>query len=448
MSQDYKELSVEDKFAKSIHRLRIHRPFYSAIYEALKRVENKDIETMGVSTNQMVYNPDFVNSIGFSELMFIQLHEVAHVALMHVARCGDKKQIIWNIACDLYVNKLLAEEFSVIPGKENTNESVKFPTNGLYCSSLDLDTDFVESIYAHFINQIETQIKKGEKEKVTITYRGKHKPALGEQMKWEIFRQDIKIKVGGGSDYELDSEYKGDIIDDGKCQTELENETKQILSDASFRYEMSNGENNQAGLERGLLYKKVEGILKSKIDWVKILKRYCRQIKSSDLSFNNPDKRMFYQKAIYPGQSVDSSYLLKGVKIGIDCSGSISEEDYKYFRGQIQSLLNSFKLDAELIYWDAEVEVCGKFVDFKEYNKIGIIGGGGTDVSCLFEYFDSKKCKIKPYVNVILTDGYLPINFDKKSWQRKYKDTIWVLTKQHNKNFKPPFGKVVPVKYD
>lgn len=447
MSQDYRELSIDDKFAKSIHRLRIYRPFYSAIYEALKRVENKDIETMGVSTDKMVYNPDFVDSLGFSELMFIQLHEVAHVALMHVARCGDKKQSIWNIACDLYVNRLLAEEFSVTPGKENVSELVKFPEDGLYCSSIDLDTDFAEKIYEHFINQIESQINNGATEKVTISYRGSYRPYLDEQMHWEIFKQDVKLKYVNSYGYDLDYDGK-DIIDDGKCQTELENETKQILSDAKFRYEMSNGGSNQVGSGRGSLYEKVNDILKSKIDWVKILRRYCMKMKSSDLSFNNPDKRMFYQKAIYPGQSVDSDYLLRGVKVGVDCSGSISKEDYKYFRGQIQSLLKSFKLDAELIYWDSEVEVCEKFTDFMEYNKIGIIGGGGTNVSCLFEYFDSKKCKIKPYVSVILTDGYLPINFDKKSWQRKYKDTIWVLTKQHNKNFKTPFGKVVPVKYD
>ena len=51
------KLDVEQKFAKALVRLRKERPFYSAIYESLERIEENDkVDTIGVNTKQIVYN--------------------------------------------------------------------------------------------------------------------------------------------------------------------------------------------------------------------------------------------------------------------------------------------------------------------------------------------------------------------------------------------------------
>lgn len=445
-TNSYKELSIEDKFAKSVNKLRINRPFYSAIYEALKRVENSEVKTMTVNTSEMHYNPEYVKNVEFSELMFTQLHLIGHLALMHLARCGNKDKRLWNLACDLYVNSLLADEFDIEPGEENTNDSVKFPEKNAYCSSIDLNMDYAEKIYETLESQINANLNLAGNIAFKITYKGSlpdYKIKNKDYKYFEILVLPKDTVYGKGFDFVDD--YECDIMDTDKNTQELEEETKQILSDANFRYEMSN---HGIGNDKGILKSRVDKILESKINWVKLLKSYCRKIKSGDLSFSNPDRRLFYQRAIYPGQSDETSNYLKGIKICIDCSGSISEEDYSYFNGQIKSLLKRFRLDAEVVYWDAAIEVNKDFNTFKDYKDIGIIGGGGTNVSVVFDYFDSKKCKVKPYVTLILTDGYIPMNFDKDSWKRKYKDTIWVLTKNSNKDFKPPFGKVAPVKYD
>ena len=79
-----KDLDIESKFAKAFHNLSNLRPFYSAIYESMYRVESESVQTMGVSCKQMVYNKKFVEGLEFEELMFVDLHEICHVALMHV----------------------------------------------------------------------------------------------------------------------------------------------------------------------------------------------------------------------------------------------------------------------------------------------------------------------------------------------------------------------------
>ena len=79
-------LTVEQKFAKIMLELRILRPFYSAVYEVMEKIESESCKTVGVTTDKMVYNYEFINNCKFDEMVFIMLHEIAHIALMHVAR--------------------------------------------------------------------------------------------------------------------------------------------------------------------------------------------------------------------------------------------------------------------------------------------------------------------------------------------------------------------------
>ena len=202
-----------------------------------------------------------------------------------------------------------------------------------------------------------------------------------------------------------------------------------------------------AGNEAGKLKFKVDNILSSKIDWRKWLKKYCIQAKASDSTFSNPDKRMFYQSAIYPGQALDELNSIKGIKVCIDTSGSISDEDLQYIFGQIYKLTKQFKIEAEVIAWDTGMKSCGPLTNNTDIRNVELEGRGGTDPTCLFEYFDSKKCKVKPIVTLVFTDGYWGMQENPK-WPKKYKDTLWIMTKDADKGFTPPFGMKTKVKYD
>lgn len=79
--------------------------------------------------------------------------------------------------------------------------------------------------------------------------------------------------------------------------------------------------------------------------------------------------------------------------------------------------------------------------------RVEACGRGGTNPDCLFEYFDSKKCKIKPIVTLVFTDGFIGGNQDRPKWKKKYKDTIWIMTKDYDKNFKPAFGQLAIARF-
>ena len=469
-------LDVESKFAKALLTLRKIRPFYSSIYEILDRKESKSIDTMGVTSTSLIYNGDFVDRISFEELLFTDLHEVAHIALMHTSRVGNRDKYIFNIACDLYVNKLLSEEFSLYPGK--TVNNIKMPYDILFCSSIDLDKECVEGIYECLNKQAEEQGYYEGANIIHLEYSGtNHVENNYDKFFINIERKNnswVKLKknnksensqhgstnetnADSNSDSNLDEQNNNsgnsqqgcnsepnDLLDSNNDSTLDEQDNKRIISEAITKAELQ----KEAGTssDNCLLQIKAEKSIKSYIDWKKLLMKYCIAVTSKDSSFISPDKRMYYQSAIYPGQSLDETNTLKNVKICFDVSGSISKSDIARFYGQVNNILKKFKVKAEVIYWDTEVSSTNELKNIKDIDNLQISGGGGTQPKCIFEYFDSNKCKVKPVVTVIFTDGFIG-KIDNDTWKKKYKDTIWVVTNNGYELFEPPFGKVTFDKY-
>ena len=225
-----------------------------------------------------------------------------------------------------------------------------------------------------------------------------------------------------------------------------EQEARRILSDADIKAKMMGNAGVGAGTCR--VEEFIKNVLKSHMDWRSLLRKYCIALRSAETSFARPDKRMYYQSAIYPGNEIEESNYLKNIKVAIDTSGSVTDEYLMYIYGQIKDILDQYRVDGELILWDWEINSTGDFNTFKGVTNIAIKSRGGTNPDCVFKYFDSKQCKIKPALTLIFTDGYF-FNTDLKNpkWKKKYKDTIWVMTKDYNKEFKPPFGKVAYAKF-
>lgn len=438
-----KSLSVEQKFTKIMVELREIRPFYSAVYEVMEKIKDNSIETMGVTTDKLVYNYGFVEKCDMEELRFIVLHEIAHVALMHVARRDGRDRLLWNIACDFYVNSVLSVEFGyLMPGREIklSGRSIKMPKEVLYCSSIDIDVDYVEGIYEYLYEQ--------------ANENGYNSGAGTENKREFTFKMvgsiESKVEMGiVGDEYTeveitINKDNPMDLIDKGEDQSEKLDKANKIVTDATIRNEMLNsGVGNNDGVTESLIKRQMN----SQLNWKKLLRRYLKSATSKDSSFNIPDKRMYYQKAVYPGSCSDDSIGIAGVKVCIDTSGSISDEDLAEFMGQVWSLCKAFKVSAELIYWDTMIERTAEFTGYDEFERVGVFGRGGTNPAVVFDYLSSKECKIKPIVTLMFTDGYFGNEYNTNKNKRMFKDTIWIMNKEYNTGFEPGFGKLALAKY-
>lgn len=412
------KLTVEQRFAKVMLELRKVLPFYSALYENIQKVKSDSIKSLKVTESKIYYNPTFVDSITIANLRFIILHEILHLTLMHPCRIGGRDIVLYNVACDLYTNTLLVhelktvKEFDAIPINQKDTEI-----------TVDLQNQCVESLYEYLYKQISSN--------------GFKESGIG---KFEIPVVD-KWGNNGKAYIDIQREQDIDISDTGEDESKKKSDSMQILSNAITKYEIS-CVGQEHGVTTSSIQLFIEDILKSKVDWTRILKRYCKELQEKDISFKVPDKRMYYQRAIYPGLSSDNEETLQNVKICIDTSMSISETDIKYIIGQIDDIFKLYKTEAEIICWDAEIQQAMCADDINKIMKNGLCGRGGTDVKCVFNYFESRQCRIKPNLILIFTDGYFDISNMPSKWKSKYRDTIWVMTKDYNKQFKQPFGKI------
>lgn len=216
----------------------------------------------------------------------------------------------------------------------------------------------------------------------------------------------------------------------------LENQVKRILREASTQSKMF-------GDRPGEMETLVDTILVPKVGWNKLVKKYLIQDIQRESSFHTTDKRMSYQEAIFPGMYTPNDGKLERLKVCIDTSGSIDDTRLAVFIAQLKQLIDKYKVNAELIFWDTEIESKGNFRNYEELKKIKVAGRGGTDPSCLFEYFDSRECRVKPSLVIVFTDGYFYLNNAEVSkWKNKYKNTLWIIEgRLPNDEVTMPFGK-------
>lgn len=228
-------------------------------------------------------------------------------------------------------------------------------------------------------------------------------------------------------------------------QTEKNEKSKSVLKKAATqKRQMTGSFGGEAG---SFIEREVEEMLAPKVNWVALLKNKLTKASQTVMTYAKPDKRFVSRGMIMPGPKPLDNDSLSNIKVCIDTSGSISKEDLGIALNQINQLLKRFKAEAEVLYWDTQVRLVAPFKNIQELVRIKPEGGGGTDVNCVFEHFNSKDYrtgrKQRPSIIIIITDGYFG---DVDSKHKKYIDTIWVVNGNYYKQFKPPFGKKATLK--
>lgn len=82
-------------------------PWWASLYLNLIRVETDSVNTMAVDGTHLFFNAEFTMSLTDKHCLGVLMHEVAHVALLHVFRRKHREPKRWNIACDKADNALL-----------------------------------------------------------------------------------------------------------------------------------------------------------------------------------------------------------------------------------------------------------------------------------------------------------------------------------------------------
>lgn len=461
---DGSEVMVDLKFMKVASAICEYCGYYGSLYRAMEhKFTDKDeiVPTAGACPEYLIFNVKYCNSLTAPELVFILLHELSHVALQHALRGRGKNHDVYNIAADLIINKQLCEEYKVSPtggvsklsgeGQAEDKCGIAFPDGGLYSNAVDLTKDTAESIYEELIKT------------------AKKKPSGGNGSKGESTGNNSGSSGGGGSS---DGNTSGSGGDGEGEITEVDFRGQKISLPASLRDIAESARDasldnsslkdkldevarramvhyKQFGQGHSNLTRDIEKVLAPRIHWKKYLQKYLIEASQTFDTFSSPERRYLSRGMTLPGPRHTDPDTIKGLKVCIDTSRSISQEDLGIALGQVAQLLKKYKADAEVVYWDTEVASTGKFSDIASLYKHEAKGGGGTDVNCIFEYFNSKECKDKPKLILIFTDGYFgKVDMHLVNRLHCKKNIIWVINDDNLVDFKKhiDFGKVAVYK--
>ena len=202
-----------------------------------------------------------------------------------------------------------------------------------------------------------------------------------------------------------------------------------------------------AGIDK-LVFEEIVG--QGKINWKREFEKIFREsvrVSPVDYTYNKISKRL--QVLRRKGMNVANlpSTVRRGeeptVIVGIDTSGSISDEEYKEFVAEVVKLIKQTNAKGEIVMWEAKVT---KTIPVKGRSTIDRVikelkerkGYGGTEIHSFLEYAKEKAKKIKgkekPTV-VIFTDAYTE-DVSPKDF-RNFKKTIIVVSKEGSKEGLP-----------
>lgn len=320
----------------------------------------------GATDGKYLYlNPDSFFKLTEEEQIFLLAHETLHVAYMHMTRCGSRDKRLFNIAADYVINaELLEQGFRMIDG-------------GLYDPQYEgMSTEEVYDLLLQ--NQDDN-----------------HNNPLGD-----------------------DIEYNAEL-----SEQDIQNITN-VLIQASMMAEQA----NQAGSIPASIKRHLDELLKPKVNWKVVLRRFFSDLDKQDHTWRKPKKR--YLPHYLPSRQ---SSVLSKLTFAIDTSGSISDADFNQFISEVASVFRLLQpKELEVIQFDYGIKAIDTIKNLNELKSISFTGGGGTDIGEVINHVMTHPSKGL----VIITDGYLDTDLPKPT-----QPTIWVVF--NNPDFIAPFGQCI-----
>ena len=439
-----------------LHLLRT-QPFYALLLLHMTFSLDLSCGTAYTDGTRIAFNPDFINHLSDSELEFVLIHEVLHVALRHCFRQqSDYDQKAYDIACDIVVNSNILYSFgmdvSAITLKEFGESMHRTPggDEGYLYS--------VEEVYEMVYAELQEARQAGG--------------------------------AGGGGDGDSgddggdgDGDGKGDDNGDGKDEDEVEvyggsqgkngrlsaNPCKRFDDHTFWEGENEDKTQGQTWLQRMVdateivanmeaisiadpsktfggfplfAQRLLKDLKNGTVDWRTILQDFVQE-EINDYSFSPPDRRFADGDFFLPDFN-EKEEKIKNIWFLIDTSGSISDAAIQAAYNEIGSAVELYhgKLEAFLSFTESYVTDPIPFSSVEDLMAIKPIGGGGNDFSDIFRYMKKNMMDDLPTYIIIITDGYDAFPREEEAMGIP---VLWII---NNDDTDPPWGKVARIKVE
>ena len=390
---------IREKLITARVGLLLRASFFGNLATRLKLVNADEwCTTAATDGRNFYYNSRFIDMLKPKEVEFLFGHEVLHCVYDHFGRKGDRDHQLFNIAND-------------------------------YCVNADLKK--------HRVGEFITT--------VPCLFDAKYDGMSSEEVYDILYENAEKIDIGSLIDKMLDEHLDGEGDDSegegedsdksgsGKGRPKLSAEERQKIKDEIKEAVLaaaaaSDGAGNlPAGVRRI-----IEDMTAPKMNWRELLRMQLESTIKSDYTWMRSSRKGWHMDAILPGSKLDP---MIDIAVSIDASGSMGDKMLKDFLAEVAGIMEQFPAyRIHVLSFDTQVYNPQQFdsENLDDITGYEIMGGGGTDFDCVFQYF--KENEIEPKRHIMFTDGY-PCG----SWgDEQYCDTVFIM--HGTTSIVPPFG--------
>jgi predicted metal-dependent peptidase len=422
---------TQKAISDSLLRLQMKSPFFATLALFASFIPSRQLATAATDGKDIYYNPDFLISLSSKQQDALILHEVLHAALLHVPRRGVRDAELWNIAADISINGMIAQQsgFELPEGGLRDPKLEHLSVEEIY-ELLLMDSGNVPQLSnPDLLNSPPDDVSNNSDEKDlgedSNLDSNKYSPQDNSESKLNSSSNQEKKSQGNSSDSSSNqSQNQKDSLSQQK-KAALESHWENAWQQAVTISHQVNPGTLPIGVEREI------GIINStQLDWKTFLWRYLVQ---TPADFKNFDRR-FIGRGLYlealDGESVH-------VFVALDTSGSINNQHMAMFLSELQGIVNAYPhIKCEVYY--ADTEAYGPY-ELNSGNELPQPkGGGGTSFVPFFEKVATSWDGIGTALCVYLTDGYG--NFPGETPELP---VLWVVTPGGLESHKFPFGEVV-----
>ena len=407
--------------------LTVQFPFYGTLALRLKLVEDPTCPTGWTDGTELGFNPSYVlDTLTFSQCVFLWCHEVMHCALGHPWRRGNREPRQYNAAGDFAINY------------ELNRIGMSLPENVLLDSKYDgLSSEEIYSILGEPSEEEEGQGQdqnegqeegegqgeEGQEEGQGESQEEGNVPG-GQRTKFDDIEQS-NVQGGELRDAPADSDES-----DGQeaSQRQTQEDWEQAVADAAQQSKML----GEFSAPQGDL---VKSILGAKISWKEVLENFLQTAKKDTLSFRRPNRRYATAGVILPSRC---SRGIGAIALGVDNSGSMNLEALQMIEAEANEIMAKIGPESiTVIYCNHAVNAVETF-EQGEPITLQSWSGGGTSFSPVFDFIDSgeiDECSALIY----MTDTYGDFN---RIVEPDY-PVMWASTRPKSWSRTPTFGEIV-----
>lgn len=401
-------MNVIKTLAKARVHLLLDSPFFGSLSLRLVLVDASNrLATIATDGKNLFYSVNYISQLSDEVVESEFMHEILHLALEHSARKGSRLKSKWNLACDLAVDSIIVDNgmpLTPISPLLKMEEYKGMSAEKIYEKLPDLPEPKLECEKCRSSNiRIAKVIFKGLT--ATVTYQCKD---CGHE--WTV---EALVGAGGcgrgKSLIDKDTIIEGTPpmldehpdVGEGKGEGETITINAKTLSDWKIYVAEAAQAARMQGKLPGGLEQLVTDILRPRIDWREVLRRFIVSGFKSDYVWFPPNKRHLHNGIILPSLKGEG---LGDVVVAVDTSGSITDKELKQFLGEIQGILDTYEVTLHMVLCDAAFQGYEEFHQGDVLSEVKIHGRGGTSFGPAFQFVAEKG--IEPRCFIYLTDLY------------------------------------------